>query len=58
MEIAIQCPFHARIEEMTLPDGYSDFEGEIKCPSTPPGDKLVLRIKLEAGKVVNVQRTR
>ena len=58
MDIEIQCPFHAKVEAITLPEGYSDFDGEIKCPATPPGDKLVLRIKLEGGKVVSVQRTR
>ena len=58
MEIEIQCPFHAQVEKLELPDGYTDFEGEVKCPSTPRGDKLVLRIKVEDGKVTSVTRSR
>ncbi len=31
MTIEIHCSFHGATEVIQLPDGYYDFEGEIKC---------------------------
>ena len=31
MTIEIHCPFHRSTEVVELPDGYYNFEGEIKC---------------------------
>ena len=62
MKIEIHCPMHGKTEEIELPDGYFNFEGEIKCGSGEEagygGKKApyILRIKLAGTKVVEVER--
>ena len=63
--IAIQCPYHGQTESIELPEGYFNFEGEIKCGETkaarvPGGQQqagpFTLKIKLYGGDVVEVAR--
>jgi len=59
MEIEIHCPVHGNTEILDLPDGYKDFEGEVKCPvplsrQRPGGANL--KIKIVAGFLVSVER--
>ena len=63
--IEIHCPWHGETESIELPDGYFNFEGEIKCASTgvirgptgqSQGGPFTLKIKLYGGDVVEVAR--
>jgi len=59
MQIEIHCPYHAKTEKIELPDEYFKFDGEIACetPHDDPKGVRLLRIKLEGGKPVVVERS-
>lgn len=57
-EIEIHCPIHGVTEKLELPDGYFNFEGEVRCAS-PVGNSGLggeLRIRLEGDEVKMVER--
>jgi len=58
LQIEIHCPVHGEIEILELPDGYKDFEGEVKCPTPLTNYKTGanLRIKIKDNKLVTVER--
>ena len=62
MQIEYHCPYHGEIETLELPDGYYNFEGEVRCPSgasvggsTGP---YIPHLKLDASNVIMVERSR
>ena len=62
-KIEVHCPWHGGQEEIEVPDGYADFEGEVKCSSeasvgTNHGP-FVLHVKLHpSGRVIELSRAR
>jgi len=60
-KIQIHCPWHGNQEEIEIPDGYTSFEGEVKCASGARidgniGGPFVLHIRLASGQVIEVSR--
>ena len=62
--IEYHCPYHGKIEELELPEGYFNFEGEIQCPDNTPVGAIpnrkeapfILRIKLSGAAITQVER--
>jgi len=54
----IHCPYHGAMEKLEFPDSYFEngFEGEVTC-APPEGERrLPLRIKIERGSLVKMER--